>query len=228
MQYLDRVFKITRGDMGYYIGLEVFQSQHTGLTFLHQHRYIQQTLQRFGMANSYSVSTPADPNVHLSSLPDASEKSEELNVPYKEAIGCLMFISLLTRPDITYAVNTAAKFCEKPRTMHWTAVKRILRYLKGTANYGLVFQRTPSTPQLTGFCDADYDGDLDTRRSRSGYVFKLGSSLIALRNPQLRQNISPPAWQPKRPFGYEDCCKALVTLKQVLRLYLVTIKVLSD
>ena len=228
LQYLDRVFKITRGDMGYYIGLEVFQSQHTGLTFLHQHRYIQQTLQRFGMANSYSVSTPADTNVHLSSLPDASEKFEELNVPYKETIGCLMFISLLTRPDITYAVNTAAKFCEKPRTMHWTAVKRILRYLKGTSDYGLVFQRTPSTPQLTGFCDADYDGDLDTRRSRSGYVFKLGSSLIALRNPQLRQNISPPAWQPKRPFGYEDCCKALVTLKQVLRLYLVTIKVLSD
>lgn len=90
-----------------------------------------------------------------------------------------MFISLLTRPDITYAVNNAAKFCEKPRNIHWTAVKRILRYLKGTLDFGIVYQRTSTTPKLTGFCDADYGGDIDTRRSRSGYVFKLGSSLIA-------------------------------------------------
>lgn len=179
LQYLDMVFKITRGDMGYYIGLEVFQSPQAGLTFLHQHRYIQHTLERFGMADSYSVSTPADPNVTLSLVPDTSEKTEKLQVPYKEAIGCLMLISLLTRPDITYAVNHAAKFCEKPRQIHWTAVKRILRYLKGTPDLGLLYTRHNSTPQLKGFCDADYGGDIDTRRSRSGYVFQLGSSLIA-------------------------------------------------
>jgi hypothetical protein len=103
-QYLDRVFKIRRSDMGYYIGLEVYQSQHTGITFLHQHRCIQHTFERFGMAESYSVNTPADPNVTLSFLPDESEKTKILRVPYKEAIGCLMFISLLTRPDITYVV----------------------------------------------------------------------------------------------------------------------------
>ena len=179
LQYLDRVFKITRGDMGYYIGLEVYQSQHTGLTFLHQHRYIQHTHQRFGMADSYSVSTPANPNVTLSFQPDDLETTTALHVPYKEAIGCLMFISLLTRPDITYAVNRAAKFCEKPRNIHWTTVKRILRYWKGTPDFGLVYQRNASTPQLTGFCDANYGGDIDTRRSRSGYVFKLGNNLIA-------------------------------------------------
>ena len=179
LHYLDNVFKITRGDMGYYIGLEVYQSPSIGVTFLHQHRYIQHTLQRFGMANSYSVSTPADPNVNLSSIPDPSESTEVLQVPYKEAIGCLMFISHLTRPDITYAVNHAAKFCEKPRHIHWTAVKRILRYLRGTPDVGLIYQRQTSVPQLTGFCDADYAGDLDTRRSRSGYVFKFGSGIIA-------------------------------------------------
>lgn len=81
LQYLDRVFKITRGDMGYYIGLEVYQSQQAGLTFLHKHRYIQHTLERFGLANLYSVSTPADPNVTLSIVPDTSEKTKALNVP---------------------------------------------------------------------------------------------------------------------------------------------------
>lgn len=114
LQYLDKFFKITRGDMGYYIGLEVYQSQYTKITLLHQHRYIQHTLERFGMANFYSVSTPADANVTLSIVADDSEKTEKFDVPYKEAIGCLMFILLLTRPDITYAVNHAAKICEKP------------------------------------------------------------------------------------------------------------------
>ena len=179
LQYLDNVFKITRGDMGYYIGLEVYQSPQPGIIFLHQHRYIQHTLERFGMADSYSVSTPSDPNVILSQIPDDSENTDVLRVPYKEAIGCLMFISLLTRPDITYAVNNAAKFCENPRNIHWTTVKRILRYLKGTSNFGLIYQRQSGNTRLTGFCDADYGGDIDTRRSRSGYFFKLGASLIA-------------------------------------------------
>ena len=165
--------------MGYYIGLEVYQSPQPGLIFLHQHRYIKHTLERFGMADSYSVSTPADPNVTLSHIPDDSESTNVLRVPYKEAIGCLMFISLLTRPDITYAVNNAAKFCENPRNIHWTAVKRILRYLKGTSDFGLIYQRQACNTRLTGFCDADYGGDIDTRRSRSGYLFKLGANLIA-------------------------------------------------
>lgn len=90
-----------------------------------------------------------------------------------------MFISLLTRPDITYAVNYAAKFCEKPRSIHWTAIKRIMRYLQGTSDYGIVYQRQSSIPKLQGFCDADYGGDLDTRRSRSGHLFQFGSGLIA-------------------------------------------------
>lgn len=157
--------------MGYYIGLEVYQSRHTGITFLHQHRYIRHILERFGMGDSYSVSTPVDPNVTLSSQPNDSESTEVLRVPYKEAIGCLMFISLLTRPHITYAVNHAAKLCENPRNIHWTTVKRIMRYLNGTSDYGLLYQRQPTAPTLTGFCDDDYGGDLDTCRSRSGYIF---------------------------------------------------------
>ena len=69
-------------------------------------------------------------------------------------------------------------FCEKPRQIHWTAVKRILRYLHGTPDMGLIYTRHDST-HLKGFCDADYGGDVDTRRSRSGYVFQFGNGLIA-------------------------------------------------
>ena len=131
------------------------------------------------MAESYSVSTHADRNDTLSSQPDETEKTEVLRVPYKEAIGCLMFIFLLTRPDITYVVNHAAKFCENLRNIHWTAVKRIMRYLHGTLDYGLIYQRQSVAPHLTGFCDADYGGDLDTRRSRTRYIFQFNSGLIA-------------------------------------------------
>ena len=75
LQYLDMIFKITRGDMRYYIGLEVYQNQQATFTFLHQHRNIQQILEQFGIADSYTVSTPADPNVTLSLVPDTSENT---------------------------------------------------------------------------------------------------------------------------------------------------------
>jgi hypothetical protein len=91
------------------------------------------------------------------------ERAAIINVPYREAIGALMYLSVRTRPDIAVAVCTLAKHVQEPRPIHWEAVKRILRYLKGTQNEGLVFQpsnkqRTP-TFKLTVNVDADRGTD---------------------------------------------------------------------
>ena len=60
---------------------------------------------------------------------------------YQSAVGCLLYLSVATRPDIAYAVGNVAKFCAKPTKQHWTAVKRIFRYLRGTQKYGLLYNR---------------------------------------------------------------------------------------
>ena len=179
MLHLSTEFKVSQGDGDYYVGFEVIRRKEAGIVFLHQTRYITEVLKRFHMIDCNPVSTPADPHVHLSIQSDDSECNAPISVPYKEAVGCLMFASLFTRPDISYAVHTVAKYAECPRQMHWTAIKRIFRYLKGTADYGLLYKQCACAPVLTGYCDSDYGGDIDTRKSRTGYLFKLNDSLIA-------------------------------------------------
>lgn len=85
---------------------------------------------------------------------------------------------MTTRPDIATAVGELAKFSENPGSEHWIAAKRVLRYLKGTAWFGIEFRRDCEL-QLIGFADADYAGDLDTRRSTTGYVFMYGGGPVS-------------------------------------------------
>lgn len=98
-------------------------------------------------------------------------------VKYRSIVGALLYVTL-TRPYITFAVNKVCQFMQSPREDHWQAVKRILRYLKHTADLGLLI-RPSSNLQLHAFSDADWAGCPDDRRSTSGYAIYMGSSLIS-------------------------------------------------
>lgn len=98
-------------------------------------------------------------------------------IEYRSVVGALQYLTF-TRPDISFAVNKVCQFMHSPTHSHWTAVKRILRYLKHTISYGLVFKRA-STCSLNAFCDADWAGCPDDRRSTSGYGVFLGCNLIS-------------------------------------------------
>ena len=89
-----------------------------------------------------------------------------------------MYLSICTRPDISQAVGALARYMTKPTTTHWQAAKDVLRYLNGTSTYGITFGGSHSL-DLTAYCDADYAGDLDTRRSTTGYVFILNGGAIS-------------------------------------------------
>ena len=105
--------------------------------------------------------------------------SEEEGVfPYREAIGSIMYLMLMTRPDLAASVQILSRFMEKPTRIHWEAIKRVLRYIQGTKEMGLKFQRTQKF-EVYGFCDSDWGGCLDTRRSTSGYVFLLGGAAVS-------------------------------------------------
>jgi hypothetical protein len=84
-------------------------------------------------------------------------------VPYREAVGCLMYIMVLSRPDIAFAVSQVAQHCQNPGLAHWKGVQRIFSYLHGTSDYGLCFNGNDHD-ELIGYTDADYAGDLDTRK----------------------------------------------------------------
>jgi len=97
---------------------------------------------------------------------------------YRSVIDSLRYL-VNTRPDIAYVVGIVSRFMEDPRGSHWSAVKHILRYIAGTVNYGCTYRKQGTTESnLTGFSDSDLTGDVDDRKSTSGSVFMLGSSLV--------------------------------------------------
>lgn len=169
---LNKNFKITIDDSKRFVGMEI-QHVNDGI-FLSQTNYIDKILRKFNMSEANTVNTPADPHVCL----EKSDVSENHNVPYREAVGSLLFLSMISRPDIAFSVSIVSRYLNNYNDTYWTAVKRIFRYIKSTKNFGILFSNNCNN-ELIGYSDADYAGDRDTRRSTTGYIFILNGGCIA-------------------------------------------------
>jgi hypothetical protein len=158
------------------LGMEIHRDRDAKRLWLSQASYVKKVLERFSMENAKPVSTPLVNHFHLSTsqCPKTVEETEDMSkVPYASAVGCLMYAMVCTRPDLAHAVSVVSKYMANPGKQHWDAVKWIFRYLKGTTDYGITFVRQKSDLSVVGYVDADYAGDLDDRRSTTGYVFTL-------------------------------------------------------
>lgn len=163
------------GEMKTFLGLKIDRDRRKGLLKISQPKYIADLLRRFGMNDCKPTTTPLEPNLKLERCKGESLTTE----PYRELIGCLSYLALSSRPDICAAVNFFSKFQSAPTDAHWSNLKRILRYLKGTANHGLVFQRQQASKPLEGYADADWGNDPDDRRSISGNVFQVFGGTVS-------------------------------------------------
>ncbi|KAL0550370.1 hypothetical protein IC582_014879 [Cucumis melo] len=174
--YLGQHFEMKDlGSLNYFLGLEV--SRRSDGYLLSQAKYASDLLARSGITDSNTASTPLDPNVHLTPYDGVPLENVSL---YRQLVGSLIYLTV-TRPDIAYAVHIVSQFMAAPRTIHFTAVLRILRYVKGTLGHGLQFS-SQSSLVLSGYSDADWAGDPTDRRSTTGYCFYLGDSLISWRS----------------------------------------------
>nr|XP_034931745.1 uncharacterized protein LOC118062152 [Populus alba] len=173
--HVDQEFDIMT-DLGlmhyFFLGIEAVQSS-DGI-FISQKNYAMETLDRFKMMNCNSVSTPIDLNLKV--VKDGA--GEKVNATlYKQIVESLMYLTS-TRPDIIYAVSLISRYMECPAEAHLLAAKRIFRYLKGTADYGILYKRD-SNSTMIGFLDSDYAGSLDDRKSTSGLVFMLNFGAVS-------------------------------------------------
>lgn len=140
---------------------------------LSQAHYVEKVLKKFNSFDVVPVKTPYDPSIHLKKNKGYSVSQSE----YAKIIRSLMFLMNYTRPDIAYAVSRLSRYTHNPSKDHWNALRRLLKYLRGTMDWGLHFVGFPGV--LEGYCDANWVSDSDEVSSTSGYVFTLCGAAIS-------------------------------------------------
>ncbi|SDA02957.1 BZ3500_MvSof-1268-A1-R1_Chr11-1g03235 [Microbotryum saponariae] len=166
-------------EASFFLGQSIIREGKTGAAIVTQSHFVDAILEEYNMANASPRPTPlAAPSTLRNRV---NSDFDPASIPYRAIVGKLLYLSGTTRPDIAFAVSKAARFCNNFEAEHWEALKHILRYLVGTRNFGIRYQKThqPMSAILEGFVDADHGADPVTRRSVSGYVFTCAGGAIS-------------------------------------------------
>jgi hypothetical protein len=216
------------GELHYFLRIKVVKINNGIL--LPQHKYATELLKRARMLACKPVNTP------LSTTEKMTTHEGDLLGPidsttYRNIVGGLQYLTL-TRPDIAFSINKVCQYLHVSTTVHLTAVKRILRFVKGILSMGLQILKSPSM-LMSGFSDASWAGCLDDRRSTGGFSIFFGSNLVswsAHKQPTVSRSSTRWSTRPLRMtqlrlYGYKPCYKNLAFNILLLRLYGVTISV---
>ena len=174
---LSKIFEMKDlGKLDVMLGIHVERCRRKKLLFISQPDYAQTILHRFDMQDSNPMSTPM-----VSFKTSTNTSNDSIEIPYRQAIGSLMYLMVGTRPDIAFAICRLAQFSENPTKEHWTAVKRVFRYIKGTHDYGILYDGNLDL-DIHGYSDSDHAGCTETRKSTSGYVFLACGGAVSWRS----------------------------------------------
>ena len=211
--HLSSEFKIRFSGATCFVGMEI-ESSAKGIK-IHQSSYIKRLLERFGMQDCKSILTPGDSHLKLSTdmcPKDELERAQSEKLPYQELVGALLFLTAISRPDISFEVSRATQFMSNHGEDHWKAAKRILRYLKGTISQGIWFNGKDL--ELRAYADADYAANPDTRKSTSGFVLTLSSGPVtwaARSQKSVAQSTTEAEY-----IALADCIKDVIWARQLL------------
>ena len=171
------------GEVNYVLKIRVERMLDGGWK-IHQHNYIDDLIKFYDLRNDKRVSIPIKPNHKLTvDLEDEKDhlRADADSTEYRQVIGKLMYLMKCSRPDICYAVCVLSRFMSAPKEKHWRYVKQLLRYIKTTRDYELVYPVSESI-NLTGYTDSDHAGDLGDRKSTGGFAFILSGCTISWRS----------------------------------------------
>ncbi|CAL3971482.1 unnamed protein product [Diplocarpon coronariae] len=173
--------------------------------------YITKLLTRFDMLAGKPKNIPIEPKIKLEPNPNKATSSEITR--FQQIIGSLLFLTLATRPDISYAVIKLARFASNPSENYIIAVKNLLRYLKGTKSLGLIYKNSPNK-YITGYCDADYAGDIGSAKSTTGFSFYLANCLFSWKSKL--QSVIAHSTTEAEYMAINSAAKEAVYIKQIL------------
>ncbi|KAK2374696.1 hypothetical protein QL285_075640 [Trifolium repens] len=202
----------------YFLGLQVKQMEDT--IFISQSKYAKNIVKKFGMESATHKRTPAA--THLKLTKDEKGVSVDQSL-YRSIIGSLLYLTT-SRPDFSFAVGVCARYQAEPKMSHLTQVKRILKYVNGTSDYGIMYSHSEDS-RLIGYCDADWAGSADDRKSTSGGCFFLGNNLISWFSK--KQNCVALSTAEAEYIAAGSSCSQLLWMKQMLSEYNVEQRVLT-
>lgn len=172
---LAQEFEMTdQGEVKHFLGMTIGRDVEKKVMRIHQRRYLESLLIRFEMQNCRTVSTPMEYKLKL----PKGEESKRIFKPYRELVGCIMYVSLTTRPDLAVAANYFSQFQVCPNEEHWIHLRRVLRFIQGTLSLGLCYRASNDSPLLEVYTDADWASDITDRRSISGAVYKVFGTTV--------------------------------------------------
>jgi hypothetical protein len=196
------------GEPVLFLGMQIRRDRQQRALHLRQERYALSICARFGTSGGCIKVLPLTPGLQLVREGDAMSADEAL---FSEVIGCLLYLASCTRPDIAQAVGALARFMSAPKQQHWHAAIGILRYVSGTSAVGITYN---GSAQLQIFCDADFAGDIDTRRSRTGFVGILNSGAIVW-NSKLQPTVAVSTCESEY-MALAAACKDALWLRKLL------------
>jgi len=174
--------EVAEQDPTSYIGFEIVRDRQRRTLTLYQTHKIKDLVKKHRFEQAQPEELPASKGLVLSvidSPADGSPEQEAMKAyPYREIVGSCLYVAVMTRPDIAYTVNSLARFNNNPGKPHWNALRHLLRYLKGTADFGLKLGNL-SDEICECYCDASWADNPDDRHSTSGYCVMIKGSLIA-------------------------------------------------
>jgi hypothetical protein len=169
---------VNKGEVRSFLGISVTRNYSQYAISIGQPGYIDYLLAKYNMTNAKSASTPFEKGTKLMSA-TKNDTLCDLKL-YQELTGSLNHLSVYTRPDIAFATSKLSKFNANPTKTHFKAALHVLRYLKSTRNFCIVYRRSPTVPitDIIGYSDADFASDEDDRKSYTGYVFLVNGGAI--------------------------------------------------
>ena len=164
------------------LGMIVERNRSKSKLKIHQHDYLLKTVKKIGMIECKSVSLPLAGHFILSKSQCPSYESEYLkmeNIPYANVIGTIMYSMISTRSDLAYSISLLSRFMSDPRKADWEALKHVLKYINGSLDVGLNYEKKGDTLNLVGFVDSNFAGDRDSHKSTTAYFFTLGDNCFS-------------------------------------------------
>ena len=165
------------GDATVFVGMEIDRDIRAGTLRISQSRMAADIVSKYGLNDSKAKSIPLNPSTKL-----VKDTGNPLNCNlfgYSELIGSLLYLAVCTRPDLSQAVGALARYSANPMAEHWDGALGVVCYLASTISFGITYTRNHDEQLVVGYCDADFAGDLDTRRSATGYVFLMAGGAIS-------------------------------------------------